>query len=114
VNARAARATSAIRAAGFTASALRHGVAGSITKAASRGAVVGWSARFVHFATAEYDGRRAGAVQASVLGAGIVAQAILDLAGADVLYAGVAVGIERFGAAEVEIGAVAVYAAASV
>jgi phenylalanyl-tRNA synthetase alpha subunit len=48
------------------------------------------------------------------LGAGIVTQAILDLAGADVLYAGVAVGIERFGAAEVEIGAVAVYAAASV
>jgi hypothetical protein len=48
------------------------------------------------------------------LGAGIVAQAILDLASADVLYAGVVIGIERFGAAEVEIGAVAVYAATSV
>jgi hypothetical protein len=98
----------------LSGSAAGRGIASSVAETASGCAIVGRIALLIDVATTGPGRRGAETLIAAVLGAGIVTQAILDLAGADVLYAGVVIGIERFGAAEVEIGAVAVYAAASV
>ncbi len=66
------------------ARAVRHGIAGSIPKTASRGTVVGRIAGLIDFAAIGFGGRSADAIQAAIVDAGIISQAILCLAGADV------------------------------